>query len=810
MLSFNTIRPLFFGLKLAFFFLFLSLNEGIAQEKFTFSGYVKDGETGETMIGAQVAFPGLKSGVVTNTYGFFSISLPSGKYFCRISFMGFDEWSDTLDLSKNISKEIKLYPTSKMVTEVVVTSENANKNTESTDMGTITLDVYQMKTLPAFLGEVDIIKTIQLLPGVASANEGAQGFYVRGGGPDQNLVLLDEATVYNASHLFGFFSVFNADAIKNVNLIKGGMPAQFGGRLASVLEVNMNEGNNQRFSAEGGVGVLSSRLTLEGPIVKDKGSFIVSARRTYIDLLMKAFVPETSGFYGSSYFFHDYTAKLNYRLSKRDKIYLSGYFGKDKFVFNNQKDDFRVEMPWGNATGVIRWNHVFGEKLFMNLSGVFTDYNFQFKSGQDDFRFSLYSGVRDFGTKLDFSYYPAPRHEVKFGAAYTYHIFTPTSVSAESDDVVFNTGDIQRIYGHEGAVYVQDDFDVTTWWKVNAGLRYSWYQHVGPFTRFIKTPGQVTDSTIQYGKNDPIQFYHGLEPRISTRFLLKDKSSIKAGFNQVNQYIHLASLSAVSLPTDIWFPSTDIAAPQRGWQASIGYFRNFMKGMFETSVEVYYKGMKNLIEYREGALPSDNVNDNPDNLLVFGKGRSYGVEFFIKKNLGKLTGWIGYTLAKTERLFLDLQPTYFPAKYDRRHDLSVALNYKLSERWTFGGVFVYASGNTMTLPVAWYLNQDQIMYEYGERNSTRMPAYHRLDFSATWYDKPTKMKRDKATGEPIEVKKRFRSNISMSVYNVYNRQNPYFVYVDTDGTPAGGDFQISLKQVSLFPIIPSFTWNFKF
>lgn len=790
-------------------FVFFTLSTAFAQ-KYSVSGYVKDGETGETMIGAQVYFPEVNQGVVTNTYGFFSISLPEGRYFCKISFLGFDSYTDTIELSKDVSLDISLLPESRVTSEVVVTAVDENKNTESTEMGTISLDVSQMKTLPAFLGEVDVIKTIQLLPGVASANEGAQGFYVRGGGPDQNLVLLDEATVYNASHLFGFFSVFNADAIKNVNLIKGGMPAQFGGRLASVLEVNMNEGNNKRFSVSGGIGVLSSRLTVEGPIVKDKGSFILSGRRTYIDLFMKAFVPESSNFHGSSYFFHDYTAKLNYRISKRDKIYLSGYFGKDKFIFNNAKDDFRVEMPWGNATGVIRWNHLFGEKLFMNISGVFTDYNFQFNSEQDEFKFSLFSGVRDIGGKIDFSYYPTPRHEIKFGTAYTYHVFTPTSVSAESADVVFDTGDIQRIYGQEGAVYIQDDFAVTEWWKINLGLRYSWYQHLGPFERYIKNPGQVNDSSIVYGKNEGIKFYDGWEPRVSTRFMLKDKSSIKAGFNQVTQYIHLASLSSVSLPTDIWFPSTDIARPQRGWQASLGYFRNFFKGMFETSVEVYYKGMKNLIEYREGALPEQTVNDNPDNLLVFGTGRSYGVEFFIRKNIGKLTGWVGYTLSKTERLFPDLQPDYFPAKYDRRHDLSIALTYKLSERWTFGAVFVYASGNTMTLPVSWYLNGEQIMYEYGERNSTRMPAYHRLDFSATWYDKPTRMKKDKATGEKIEVKKKLRSNISMSVYNVYNRQNPYFIYVDTDGSPAGGDFQIGLKQVSLFPIIPSITWNFKF
>ena len=749
------------------------MSTALTQNKYTLSGSIYDAETGESMIGVRVFFPEINKGGVSNSYGFFSISLPEGTYTLSISSVGYETITEQINLTQNISRDFKLSPRETTTGEVVITGTNENANTESTEMGTIELDVEMMKTLPAFLGEVDVLKTIQLLPGVSSANEGAQGFYVRGGGPDQNLVLLDEATVYNASHLFGFFSVFNADAIKSVNIIKGGMPAEFGGRLASVLEVKMNEGNNQRFGATGGIGLLSSRLTLQGPIVKDKGSFILSGRRTYIDVLTSAFIREGDDFFGTSYFFYDLNFKANYKISKKDKIFVSAYYGKDVFSFNNNVDEFNVEMPWGNATATIRWNRIINEKLFMNVSGNFTDYNFQFNSAINDFKFGLYSGVRDFGGKADFTYYPNTRHEVKFGAQYIYHIFTPTSVSAEDDDVVFLPQDIKRIYGHVGAVYVQDEFDVTDALRVNLGLRYSFYNHVGPFTRYITVPGSIESDSIVYQPNESIKWYSGIEPRANLRYLLPDKSSIKAGYNLVNQYVHLANISPVSLPTDIWFPSTDIAQPQRGWQASVGYFRNLFENKFETSVELYYKGMKNLIEYREGAQPSDNVTTNPDNLLVFGKGRSFGSEFFIRKKTGKLTGWIGYTIAKTERFFPDLQNTWFPARFDRTHDLSIAFNYKISKRWTAGTVFVYATGNTLTLPVAWYLNDGDVVFEYGERNGTRMPPFHRLDFSMTWFDKPTKSIIDPTTSEVKQIKKRFRQNVNFSVYNVYNRQNPF-------------------------------------
>lgn len=790
-------------------FVFLSGTFLIAQTKSTLSGTITDGKSGEALIGVKIYIPTLQQGTLSNSYGFYSLTVVSGKYLVEFRATGQETIVQEIDLSQDVSFDLEVGGRTTDLEEVTINAKQG-ENTNSTKIGQIELNIEQIKTLPAFMGEVDIIKTIQLLPGVSSASEGGQGFYVRGGGPDQNLVLVDEAQVYNASHLFGFFSVFNSDAVKSVNLIKGGMPANFGGRMSSVLEVTMNEGNAKRFRMKGGLGLISSRLTLEGPIVKDKGSWIISARRTYIDVLMKGFIPDSSPFAGSGYYFYDFNLKANYKLSKKDRLFVSGYYGKDQFTFGNKKDDFTVRMPWGNAVAAIRWNHIFNPKLFMNVTGTFTDYQFKFGSEQDNFKIELASGIRDVGGKVDFSYFPNVRHKIKWGAEYIYHTFTPASVSASQDTTTFNTGEAQILNSHESAVYLMDEFDWTENFRINAGLRFSTYQFVGPFTRYYKGAVNGQDSTQKYGRNEVIQSYQGLEPRISFRWLLRDKSSIKGGYSYNYQYVHLTSLSAVSLPTDIWFPTTDLAKPQHGWQASMGYFRNFKKDKYEASVEVYYKHMNNLIEYKDGALPSDNVNDNTDNLLVFGTGRSYGIEFFIKRTTGKLTGWIGYTLAKTERLFPDIQPTYFPAKYDRRHDLSVVANYKLNDRWTFGAAFVYASGNTLTLPSSWYLQDQNLLFNYGSRNATRMPDYHRLDLSATWYDKPTKSVTDETTGEISQVKKRFRSNVSFSVYNIYNRANPYFLYVDNDGSLLEGDFKISVKQVTLFPIIPSVTWNFEF
>lgn len=792
------------------FFIFITSFTTFAQQKSTISGYLADSKSGEALIGAKVYIPSLKVGAETNTYGFYSLTVEKGVYTIEFRFTGLDTYSKEFDLAQDINFNHEMGTTEKQLQEVVISAKKG-ENINSTKIGQIELDVEKIKTLPAFMGEVDIIKTIQLLPGVSSVSEGGQGFYVRGGGPDQNLVLLDEGVVYNAAHLFGFFSVFNADAVKSVNLIKGGMPANFGGRMASVLEVNMNEGNNKKFKIKGGLGVISSRITVEGPLKKDKGSFIVSGRRTYIDLIMKAAIPDSSPFAGSGYYFYDLNLKLNYRLGPKDRIFLSGYYGKDQFTFGSKEDNFKVEMPWGNGIAALRWNHQFSSKLFMNVITSFSDYQFSFGSAQDEFQIKLTSGVRDLTAKVDFSYFPSTRHTLKWGAETIFHTFNPSSVSAQSQDVVFNTGSPEMLYSLESAAYAMDEFDVNEKLKINAGLRYSMFQHIGPFTRYVKGDISTPDTSISYANGDIVKFYHGLEPRFSGRWLIDENNSIKFGYSYNYQYVHLTSLSAVSLPTDIWYPSTDKAKPQKGWQGTIGYFRNFFKNKYEGSVEVYYKGMKNLIEFKEGALPGDNLNDNTDNLLVFGEGWAYGIEFFFKKSVGKLTGWVGYTWAKTERKFPDLNNgNVFPAKYDRRHDLTVVAGYKLNDRWTFGASFIYATGNTLTLPSSWYVQEQSLLFNYGARNSTRMAPYHRLDLSATLYDKAYKTKIDETTGETIQVKKKFRSNWSFSCYNVYNRANPFFLYVDNDGDFLNGDFKISVKQVTLFPIIPSVTWNFEF
>jgi predicted transport protein len=789
---------------------FLSSFVLFGQQKNTLSGYITEAASGEAIIGAKVYVPALKQGAVTNTYGFYSLTIEAGIHDIEIRATGMATVVKTVDLNQDAVLSLELGSDVKDLQEVKVNAKKGD-NVNSTKIGQIELEVEKIKTLPAFMGEVDIVKTIQLLPGVSSVSEGGQGFYVRGGGPDQNLVLLDEGVVYNAAHLFGFFSVFNVDAVKSVNLIKGGIPANYGGRLSSVLEVNMNEGNYKNIKVKGGISVISSRLTVEGPLKKDRGSFIVSGRRTYVDLIMKAAIPDTSPFAGSGYYFYDMNLKLNYKLSDKDRIYLSGYYGKDVFYFNSREDDFKVNMPWGNGIAALRWNHLFTNKLFMNATTTFSDYRFSFGSEQDEFRITLNSGIRDIGGKVDFSYFPSVRHKLKWGVDYIYHTFNPSSVSASTDEVVFDTGDPQLLRSHESAAYFLDEFDLNEKIKINAGLRYSTFQHVGPFTRYIKGDISKPDSTITYGKGDLIKFYQGLEPRISGRWLLSESSSLKAGYTYNYQYVHLTSLSAVSLPTDIWYPTTDRAKPQKGWQASLGYFQNFKDDKYETSVEVYYKGMKNLVEFKEGALPGDNLNDNTDNIMVFGEGWAYGVELFVKRSYGKLTGWIGYTWSKTERKFPDLNNgNVFPAKYDRRHDLTVVAGYKLNERWTFGASFIYATGNTLTLPSSWYVQNMNLLFNYGERNSTRMAPYHRLDLSVTFYDKAYKLKTDPDTGEEIQIKRKLRSNWVLSVYNAYNRANPFFLYVDNDGDFLAGDFKITVKQVTLFPIIPSITWNFEF
>ncbi|MCC6600421.1 MAG: TonB-dependent receptor [Crocinitomicaceae bacterium] len=788
----------------------------MGQSRFTISGEVRDATTGESLIGALVGVKDRSKGVATNVYGFFSLTLPSGDYSITATLVGYETDVRTIVLNADQRIVIELKPKVYEQKTIVIEAEGKT-NTESTDIGKIELEVEQIKKLPVLLGEIDILKTISLLPGVQSAGEGNAGFYVRGGGIDQNLILLDNSVVYNASHLFGFFSVFNADAVKNLELTKGGVPANYGGRLASVLDINLKEGNAKDYNGAGGIGTVASRFTVEGPIKKDTSSFIISGRRTYIDALVKPFIKPESNFSGSGYYFYDLNAKFNYRISRRDQLFISGYFGRDVFSFSSASAGFKTHIPWGNATATLRWNRVVNERLFMNTLLTFTDYKFEFKAAQESFTFGLKSGIRDYGAKVQWSYYPDYRHNIKFGFDYTFHDFTPNNTYASSGDTQFDLGPRVHLYSHEAALYAMDEFDLTEDFRISAGIRLSHFIHVGPFDRYIPKEetslfGQPAEpEIIHYEKGKKIKSYTGPEPRLSMRYTLDKNSSIKLGYMRNYQYIHLTSLSPSSLPTDVWLPSTDVMRPQKGWQLSLGYFRNFDNDQWESSVEIYYKDMQNVSEYREGAQPQQTVKDNIDNLLVFGRGYSYGAEFFLKRRIGKLNGWAGYTWSKTERVFDEINDgNPYPARWDRRHDVSFVANYQLSKRVEFGFVFVYGTGNAITLPLERYFIEGRVVDIYGARNSFRMAPYHRADISCTIHQKTVKRKKDKISGEIIERPKRFKSNWNFSVYNLYNRKNPYFIYFGTNGQLTNGTLQVRAYQVSLFPVLPSITWNFEF
>lgn len=779
---------------LCFFLTIAAFGTIRAQQKFTLSGYVKDALSGENLIGATIAINGQGKGVNSNAYGFFSITLAAGTYQLSISYTGYETQTSSLQLDKDVNLSINLSPRIIASEEVIVYAKRKDGNVRDAQMGKVDLSISQIKSLPAIFGEVDVLKTLQLLPGVRNAGEGNAGFYVRGGGPDQNLVLLDDAVVYNSGHLFGFFSIFNSDAIKNVSLIKGGMPAQYGGRLSSVLDITMKDGNMKKMEVEGGIGAIASRINIQGPIKKDKASFIISARRTYIDALVKPFVKRESAFYGSGYYFYDLNTKVNYKFSDKDRIFLSGYFGRDVFTFNNTQRSFRANIPWGNATATLRWNHLFHRKLFSNTTLVFNDYNFAFNGTQNNLTFNVQSGIRDLSAKFDMDYYPGSQHKLKFGAQYTHHTFKPNLVSGRSDSIDFTPNNAQRKFARESAIYIQDDWDLTDQFRISAGLRYSNFTQVGSYTRYQRDENGNKIDSVQYGKGDRVQNYGGLEPRLTMRYSINDASSIKASVSRNYQYIHLVTNAGNTLPTDLWVPSTLFVRPQLSWQYAAGYFRNFKNNTYETSVEVYYKQMENQIEYREGYTPS---LADPEEEFVFGDGWSYGAEFFVRKNTGRMTGWLGYTLSWTYRKFPDLNDGLkYPARYDRRHDLSAVASYELNKKWKLSAVFVYGTGNATTLPERFYLVNGVLTQEFSRINQYRLPAYHRLDFSATYTPIPKKPRR-------------IKGHWVFSIYNVYSRLNPYFLYFDQTGSALDGTLKVDARQVSLFPIIPSVTWNFK-
>ena len=782
-----------------FHFLWFCLLAGMqlfAQQRYTISGFATDSLTGESLAGATLQIEEAQAAVVANTYGFYSITLPAGQYTMVASYVGYTPKAYRLRLDSNTTLPFALLPTSYTATNVTVVARRRQENqVMSAQMGKVELGMEQIRQIPALLGEVDVLKALQFLPGVRNAGEGNAGLYVRGGGADQNLIVLDDAVVYNTGHLFGFFSVFNGDAIKNVSLIKGGMPAQYGGRLSSVVEVTMKEGNNQQYQMEGGIGTIASRFSVQGPIQKDKSSFILSGRRTYIDALVKPFIGREANLYGSGYYFYDLNAKANFKLGPKDRLFASGYFGRDVFDFKNRQRAFNTQIPWGNSTATLRWNHVFNRKLFANTTLVFNDYNFAFDATQNDFRIVLSSGIRDLTAKSDFDWFASTTHRLKFGVQYTFHTFLPNQLSGRQGNTNFTPNNTGKKYAREYALYLQDDWDISTKLKVNMGLRLSGFEQVGPYFKTTKdADDNPLDSTF-YARGRRVRQYGGQEPRLTLRYTTGEQSSIKAAITRNLQYIHLATNSGTTLPTDLWVPSTYRVRPQEGWQYALGYFKNFGKNQtYEASLELYYKDMLNQIEYREGYTPS--LRD-PEEEFVFGKGWSYGAEWFVRKTKGRFTGWVGYTLSYTWRRFAQLnEGLKYPAKYDRRHDLSLVANYNLSPKWQLGGTFVYGSGNAATFPERFYIMNGVITQEFSRLNAYRLPAYHRMDVSATYTPRPNS-------------NRRFKSSWVFSAYNLYSRLNPYFIYFDQEGDPLQGTQTIKALQVSLFPIIPSVTWNFK-
>lgn len=750
------------------------------------SGYVKDASNGETLIGASIynqANP--QEGTITNAYGFYSLSLEKGTHTIIFSYLGFQNQAFEIVIDDNLELDVELND-GVFMNEVVVSAEKekAKSNVESTNMGTVELPVEQIKKLPALMGEVDILKTIQLLPGVNSGGEGSSGFYVRGGGPDQNLVLLDEALVYNSGHLLGFFSVFNADAIKNTTLIKGGMPANYGGRLSSVLDVQMKEGNNKYYEAEGGIGLISSRLTFQGPIVKDKASFIVSGRRTYILDLLQPFL-KGGNFEGTNYYFYDLNTKLNWKLSKKDKIFISGYFGRDVLTLSQPNRDFVFDLPYGNSTITARWNHLFNNKLFMNVTGVYNDYQFEFLGSQNDFSFQLFSGVEDYNLKVDFDYFVSNSHALKFGVSSTHHTLTPSTVSASAGDVDFRST-IEPKYALENAIYVKDEWKVSPRFSLDYGLRYSIFTQLGPYIRDEETSFDAWEEVITY---------QGLEPRVAAKYSITESQSVKAGITRTNQYIHLVSNSSSTLPTDVWSPSTERVKPQIGLQYAVGYFRNFLDNTIETSIEFYYKDLQNQLDYSETAVIEVGVDEELK--FIAGKGRAYGAELFIKKSKGKFNGWIGYTLSRTERAFDEINNgEWFPAVYDRTHDISIVTNYQISPKWDASAVFVYGTGQAFTPLSGIYNIENTLNFFYGPRNSSRLPDYHRADISFNYTPKPN-------------ANKKFTGSWSFGVYNLYNRKNPFFTFFEEAESSTPVAPVLDSFKVTIFPLIPSITYNYK-
>lgn len=758
-------------------FVFFSAGLLLAQQKFTVSGTIKDQKTGETMIGVTV-FPLETKGIGTtcNEYGFYSLTLPEGKYHIVCSYIGYNPDTVLVNLNSNIKFDRFMSDNSLALQEIVVSSANKDDNITKTEIGVAKVDIKEIAKLPVIFGEKDVLKTIQLLPGIKSAGEGSSGFFVRGGSADQNLILLDEAPIYNASHLLGFFSTFNSDALKDVTIIKGNSPAQYGGRLSSVLDVKMKEGNNQKYAVAGGLGLISSRLSVEGPIVKDKGSFIVSGRRTYADVFLKL----TEDFKNNSLYFYDFNTKANFKINEKNRVFLSGYFGRDVLGFGG----FGID--WGNKTGTLRWNSLMGAKMFSNTSIVYSDYSYKLSLTSGESTLNINSQLKDWTLKQEFQYFPNSKNSIRFGVNSIYHNLTPNRFTGNVIDALQKKGR----YSWDNAVFANNTMEITSSLTLDYGLRLSTYSILGGDTYYKYDKGVLTDSVV-LARGDFGKTYYNLEPRVQFSYLLDPNSSIKGGYARNTQHLHLLSNSAVSTPTDQWIGNSYNIKPEISDQVSLGYFRNFLDNKYQFSVESYYKNLQNQVDYKNGA----DINSAPDieSELLYGKGRAYGLEMLVKKTEGRFTGWVGYTLSKTERKIAGINDgNWYNAKQDRTHDLSIVAMYELTKRWSLSGLFVYSTGNAATFPSGKYDVGGNTIFYYTERNGYRIPATHRLDLGAT-YTRPYNGK--------------FESSWNFSLYNAYGRQNTFSIAFEDD--PKKPE-RTRAVQTSLFRWVPSVTYNFKF
>ena len=782
---------------LLFFSFFLLISLSLQAQKVTVSGSVKDDQSGEDLPGVTVLVKELPgTGAYSNEYGFYSISVPPGNYTLVYRYLSYETQEVKVDLTENKKINIELFEVGAQLDDVLITDVAANENVSANEMSVVKLDPKAIESIPVLFGEKDVLKTLQLFPGVQAAGEGSSGINVRGGGSDQNLILLDEAAVYNASHLLGFFSVFNSDAIRDLELYKGGLPAQFGGRLSSVMNVRMKEGNLKKYEVNGGIGLISSRLTVQGPIAKDKASFIVSGRRTYADLFLK-FAPDTS-LRNNQLYFYDINAKVNWKLGENDRLFLSGYFGRDKFGFGDA-----FSFGWGNATGTLRWNHIFGSKLFSNTSFVFSSYNYEFAIGAAGF--AIKSAIQDLNLKQDYQLNISQNNKLRFGFDAVYHTFIPQDIEADEDSGV-NIAPAEKKYAVEAAVYIANEQKIGSRLTMEYGIRLSNFAAIGPGNFFEYDENGNPIDTVNYGTGELVRNYINPEPRFQATFLINEKNSIKAAYSRTNQYVHLLSNSTSTSPTDLWVPSSNIIKPQGSDQIAAGYFTNLFDNNLEISVEGYYKWMRNVVDYRTGADVSFNNMIEAD--LVFGIGRAYGAEFLVRKTFGKFTGWVSYTLSRTERKFDAIdQGSWFPARQDRTHDVSVVLLYKFNERFDISTTWVYYTGNATTFPSGRYNFAGNTVSYYTERNGYRMPDYHRLDLGFNYNSRKFKIKVDPETGQEKKVKKKLLSSLNVSVYNAYARENAFTITFQDSETNPG---QTEAVKLALFKIIPSITYNFSF